>query len=411
MKSFFKNKKGYFLFLFTRLSIVLVKPLTLWILLLQNYKALANDISLFFLLSASLMVIFNNESYYYYYKEYFGASIKSSKLVKELKDYFNGTLNHIFIFATLVFAILYFFLDSLFLSISFLFYLILDKLFDEIQRFYQFNKNFTKWSYLSLIKNYGSFIYILIFSYFRKLGSFETYLSIQFSFSLLSILIFTPINLTSFFRINKRNGIHLIRYFKFYIKRLFLNQLQSISSKNIPLVDRHYINIKSHDLLADYSIITQFSSSIILLVDSFMISHRRKDYVNKNLKIFEIINIKRILFFGISIFFFFELVSFLFLKFSFFNFLSLDSRVLYLTSIYITIYAITQHFSIYCFWHIKRIFTLSIDLLFYFITFLAILFFSLSIVKFVYFLIVLHLFRLTFLILLSISRNSKFHYV
>jgi hypothetical protein len=402
-----KVKYNFFIYLIVRIVTIGFKPFLLWYLIYNEYLIAANRISLFFLIVGSIMVFFNNESNFKYYQICFGKNFSIYKKSKEEILYFKLLITHIFIFSFVSFVLIITYTNDVLISIPILLLLILEKVIDEIQRLSIFKKEFLIWSKQSIVKNFLPFFLILILSIFiEEKYLFFIYIVLTILFNALTIYLY--IENSKFLKIlNYIKHIKILDfkyYFRVYKESLFLNQIQAVSTKNIPLVDRIVYNNYSPSNFAQISLIGQISSLSILFVDYFLISSRRSEYLKMDIKIFELVSIKKtITTFLICIFIFFVSLLAISLKN---RSITVNLSLLYIifSGVYFSLFAISQHFFNFNFWRNKRIYTLLIDLLFYsIILFFYFLFKSDFTSILPYLLFSAHFVRLFFQILLSVN--------
>lgn len=372
-----KLKKDYFIFYLSRVVSMLIKPLLIWMVLRKDYQAEADLIALFYLVLASVMVLLNNEAHFFYYKSYFNTEKQENALlITQAKLYIKRLLIHGISFFVLIYIATFIMIGDWVLSTVFVVLIYLEKVFDEVQRMLQYKKEFTKWSVLILFKTTIPFIVCLIFikkanflinGYFIALFlvGFFPLLYIKKSYFKLFYSVITTIRKQDF-------GYYFIDYFK----KLIFNQIQSFSSRNIPLLDRIIIRFLAPGFLAEYTIICQLASLSVMGVDFFLISHRRSDYLEKTKTIFSIVKKQYLIATYVLIF---AGISAMFLVIKYFNFMNLNNFsgiIVFIIAAYYTTFAISQHFALFAFWRKPRKTTILVDIIFYTISVLSIILFQ-----------------------------------
>ena len=410
-----KISSEYVYFIFSRMIALLVKPLFLWFLLNKEFSDAANVISLFYLTISSVMVVFNNEAHFDFYKSLFESKQRDLRdLFNQKKNYYERFAYHIAIFSSITFILTYILSKNIVYAISFFLILILEKFFDEIQRLLQFKKRFKEWSNIFMLKSITPLVFAVAAFYIfgKETILIGVYLSFYFLITLYIILYKTTSNDKKLFIkvLNDLNFKKIINYLKIYKQKLFLNQLQSFSTRNIPLTDRLVVQFFIPDFLAQISIISQLGTVCIMFVDYFLIAHRRREYIAVRKSIFEIVSLTKLMFFFIVSFISYILLIATGIYFKLLQEIDLSFLLLLMIGLYYSIFAISQHFAQFNFWNLKRKYTLSVDLIFYLVVFSVFLFlrriadfyFSLAIT-----LLVAHICRLVMSTIISIKKKNK----
>lgn len=365
----FKNKE-YLNFVIARVIALLTKPFFLWFLLAISYQYLAEIISIYYLVISSVMVIFNNEAHFEYYKLLFNEEESTQlNLNLERKKYYERIIYHYIIFSTIVFIITFFMVKDLKLTILFFSLVVLEKIFDEIQRLLQFRKLFNSWSVIFMLKSLipliVCFIVYMIFS--NEMVLLIGYFLSAILVNILIIMYFANVQqrMVIFEILKNIKYQNFIKYIKTYKEKLFLNQLQSFSTRNVPLLDRLLIRFFLPGFLPQLSIISQVGSISIMIVDYFLIAHRRKEYLILKKSVFDIITKKKLVVFFILSFLTYVSILLAAKLFGFLNEINIEIMSLLVIGLYYAIFAIGQHFVQFNFWKIKRKYTLSVDISYY----------------------------------------------
>lgn len=404
------NRK--FLFYVARGASVGVKPVTLYILLDFGLTELANLLSIYFLAYASLMIILNNEAHFDFYKNIFSDQkiIWVSKARSEIV-YYQRLIYQFIVFIMILFGLIYLYVDDIFYSLAFLGAISLEKVIDEIQRILLFKKDFEKWSLVMLSKSVGPFL-ILFVPIFSLLSPQTTLFWIFLSSSLMINLVVILLSLTHnqlrrIYRLFLNlNIVSLKRYFNDYRRKLIFNQIQAVSTRNIPLTDRMLIRFFKPELLAQYSFLAQIGTIPVLFIDMFLISTKRKEYLESKKKINEVVSPTKLVLYGLMSLAIFGSIILLLNYVDRLLQIDLSLSLIGLIGVYFCIFAVSQHFANYSFWRVKRKVTLLVDLCYYVMT---IIIFLLLEVKFsaveaiIITLLCTHVIRLVILIVLSRS--------
>jgi hypothetical protein len=378
-------------------------------------KESAALISLFYLAVSSLMVILNNEAHFYFYKAKFSDDASPTLIVREEIKYYEGLVLHGIVFSILVAVLTYFMVGTLWLAVVVFILILLEKVFDEVQRYLQFAQLFIAWSKLMLVRQLIPFFFTVAVI----LGSGDERL-VTITYFLVTFIIFL---IQSYQHTSSRQRKVVLEYvqnlrpeklkeyFNYYRKKLILNQLQSFSTRNVPLLDRVIIRLIEKDFLAVMSVISQMGSLCILFVDYFLISHRRKEYLESGRQIFDIASpLKVLLFWMAALSIFLPVVGGIY-----FSGLSTEIstywKELIIVGFYYSIYAISQHFVNFNFWNRARQYTLGVDFVYYLVC--TVVFLTLPsagfslLVRVAVSLVTGHLLRLTLQVGLAVLNQTK----
>lgn len=344
----------------------------LWFLLMVGHDHLAEQVSIFYLVIGSIMVIFNNEAHFDFYKMLFDGDSSNANMSFRKKSYYERLVYHGIIFSAVVFLLTFIIVGDIGYSILFFFILILEKIFDEIQRILQFQKKFKSWGILFIIKSLAPFISCLgVYAAIKT----ESYVGYAF----FGVTALTNLLLIAYM-VEKRDwrlifGIlskvgpkRLKNYVTIYLEKLFLNQLQSFSTRNVPLMDRLLVRFIMPGFLPQLSIVSQIGSISIMFVDYFLIAHRRGDYLVKSKRVLQIVSLRTLIGFMVVSFLLYSFAIFIGDYLGFLNQINIRMDYLVLLGIYYAFFAIGQHFVNYNFWNIRRKFTLLVDLGYYLIS-------------------------------------------
>ena len=369
-KHLFSFSKDYIYFICARVIGIGIKPLLLIYFLNYHFVSEAASISKLFLILSGTLVLYGVPVHFNYYKRIFDKGEKFLKLRKP----FNIYLTHLFIHGLLITPIVYILIlsvtQNIFFSTLILILLLSEKAFDEIQRFFQFSKEFGKWSIHFLLKNLIPFFLVLIYSQCKLPHPDYFYILTAILCTIFSNIYFVPKFIQTYLKknilsINKEKTIDYIKVLK---EKHWKRFAQSISSANILTADKWVASILYPELFfSELMIISQISNGINIGSSNLIIAHRRKELLQSKNSIKSLwMNGKApLIIFLLGIIVFIALIVFksMFQQLNEITlFLALGVLCSYLT------FALTGPFIEYLFWNGNIKITLLIDSLYFIIT-------------------------------------------
>lgn len=351
-----------FLFIFARVCGLLAKPISLWYLLHQNEIGSADTLARYFFVVSSIFIALNAESHVQYYKHIFGAESSSlNRRSIELRKYISNFAIHSFVFLPVIFVGLYLYFKDPVLSLMFTFFVLFEKIWDELQRGLLFNRNYMAWSKWFTIKSFVVPLSVLFAQFFHvEILIFLSFLSFLFMFLVTKYLIARRV-LHSLVRIPRTIDFRdLMDYCRNYFKFFLWAQLIAFISVNLLSADK-WIASKYLDsrILVELVLIAQFGSSFLIVIDNIFFARSREFYINKKLK--DVIAWRKFIFvsFALSV-----VYSILFWGFKD----ELQLRQLSLLTVCLSFFVfvgigLSRPFVDYAFWHVKRILSAYVELL------------------------------------------------
>jgi hypothetical protein len=359
----------YLFFVFARISGIVVKPLLLSILLKFSLLSEAGSLSQVYLFTSGLLILYSLPVYFDFYKYFFNDKKKIIAIRNEFRNYLVLTFLHLCFVTPVAFFIIYLNLNAFLFSAFVLVLLISEKLFDEIQRFFQFSKMFYRWSVCFLCKMLIPFIISLCLVFLEYSNIVFIYIFVQI---IVNLMIF-------FFNVPKVFVLILVKslipfdksLFKKYFNDLFFKFgtrfIQGISTSNILNADRWLVSILFSKLfLSELMIASQIANSINVGTMNLVFSHRRSEYLRAN-------NSMNNLFAGrltsraIGSLTILSLVSFLFLSHGVLDLKMFTFEKFIMVVVGYVCYSFSASLTEYLYWNGDIRITVSIDFLFYFV--------------------------------------------
>jgi hypothetical protein len=269
------------IFLSSRVFGIVARPLMLYLAISMD-NGQSEIFALLFTLSASVMQLVSFEPHLDYYKEYFSNQPRKRKILREYLHFIKICLGMVATLLVVSASFLWWYFDSFLISIAFSFFIVIDKILDEFQRFNLFDKKFTQWSFIVFIQYFlPVFISLLTFYYISGVELLTIYLSVSVCTGiLLCIFIFKKLNINKF--IDGMNLSKLIRFISLFFK-VFINRFNflivSFTAGHVILSTRYIVMLLDDTIFPVYVMLLMVSNSIVVVVDVFYMSFVRSEYV------------------------------------------------------------------------------------------------------------------------------------
>lgn len=408
-----KLSKNYLYFIFARILGLLVKPLFLMYLLKNGMDDNAATLSQVFLLFGGVFVLYHVPVHFEYYKSNFEYNKSFLSIREEFNIYVTNIVHHVILFFPLVFVLSSLVVDTLYFSILISIYLIIEKIFDEIQRYLLFSKEFKKWSNNFLFKTVIPFILTLMYIQFEYSYPIVFFLII----TIISLLLIIKKNIPYFILKYIYNKVLLTMTIKklhqyIYIlkNKYFSKFILGISTSNVLNIDKWLASLLyTKTLLAELTLASQISNGISVAMNYATISNRRTELIKEE-------NTLSSLLLGWKV----PLISLVLFSMVIVLISSVDTitesikelnfnMILFIVLSY-SIYAITQPLSEYLFWNYKIKVLLFVDAIYFIIMITS------GIILYIYdsytyipvFFLIGHLFRCMAQLLLVYKSGNKY---
>jgi len=362
----------YYYFIFARVIGLLSKPFILWFLLTSEQNVASEDFSQFYLILGSFFMLLSVPVHSNFYRNFYNKESRNwFNLARLYREYLVNITTHVAM-VLLPFMIIspFFITDKLLLTLFIIFFLI-EKIFDEIQRHMQFEKDFTVWSNLFLIKNTAPVFFIIFLVFLENNSLFLGFL--LFSIALTSLLLSRHIDRRLFkifpllcASIYTRMRRYLVEFKREYLKK-YLFGLFNANAHQIDKWMYYFFDLKAK--LAEIMLVGQIGNAMTIGSSYATVSGRRADFVNncKNIKdIFSGMKtfiVSSILFiFGIAV-----------IYSGAYQFAQIQISTIFLTLFAYFFFSLSQPLLEYVFWNVSDKHKLLIDI-FYFLFFIALLF-------------------------------------
>ena len=342
---------------------MVVKPLLLWVLIKRESNDASYFVANYYFLIGATFIIFNSESHIEYYKKKFGNNFYSTDMTLfEYVRYIKYTVWHVSFFVPVLFFGYFFYFIDLKISLFFCVYSIIEKVWDEFQRYMIFNQEYRSWSIWFIYKTLAFSLSVLVSEFF------DTNLAeIIFTMLLVHIILLFYFKLKSkkiiflIYRLLKK--INLKKYIKIYKTRIFTAQILAILSINVLQIDKWIVKFDdANELFTELVLIGQAGSIYLVIIDNIFFSRNRDVYVKKNVDIKCVLNWPFL--FLVSVIY---ILTFTYLASASENYIDLKKISIFNAILIILFYIViglTKPLTEFLFWHYSRSKALAIDFTF-----------------------------------------------
>lgn len=358
---------SYLYFIAARIIGLAHKPLILYYFIDNELVSSASLISMVYLSLSSLLVLFSIPFHIDFYKVFFsdGASLLGVRGL--IKKYTASVFTHTVVVTPIIFIILIYSVDEVYLALLITLLLLVEKFYDEIQRFLLFSKEFIKWSNIFLIKTLAPITLSIVTNYFFSVDLVVFYIIFSIFIGFVVNVLATP----KFIKVMLKNmSLKLKGNIPFYTKQLrekyLFRYIISILNRNIMSVDKWIINFMNiPGLFIELTFLSQLGNGITTGGNYLYVSNRRSDLLNVNNNLSSLWNMGKVLLYTF-IMVLGLYITLLFMKFS--DLIELDyfsAFLIFILFMSYAIYAVTEPISEYLFWNKDAKLIIGIELVFY----------------------------------------------
>lgn len=358
---------SYLYFVAARVIGMAHRPLLLYYFMHNEMVSSASIISMLYLFLSGLLVLFSIPFHIDFYKVFFSNKVSLLSARDLIQKYISSVFTHITVITPIILIILIYSVDEVYLALLITLLLLVEKIYDEIQRFLLFSKEFVKWSNIFLIKMLVPIILSIVTNYLFSVDFVISYI-------IFSILIGFVVCIGAMPKYIKRMlkiGVSNIRgNITFYTKQVrekyFSRYIISILNRNIMNVDKWIINsMNISALFIELTFLSQLGNGISIGGNYLYVSNRRSDLINVNNNLSSLWNMGKVLIYT-TIMVLGLYLALLLMKFS--GLIELDyfsAFLIFILFMSYAIYAVTEPISEYLFWNKDAKLIIAIEIVFY----------------------------------------------
>jgi len=274
----------YLYFIIARVIGLSARPALLFYFVSTDSMEYAGNIALIYLYLAGVMILFSVPVHFDFYKKYFGSKEKLKVCRMEIEQYALLLTNHFFLIVGFVLIFIFIMFDDKLLASLVVFLLISEKVFDEIQRFMQFAKNFTLWSNVFIIKSIFPLLCVVWADKMEVEGLVYIYIFLLVFLNLIIFYVLVPPYFKKVFSGKFKIKLKSINEYYYYFKSMLLDKfLLGVTNVNIINADKWILSIFHKKLmLTEVMMISQVANGIPIAASYAFMSHRRAELVGRN---------------------------------------------------------------------------------------------------------------------------------
>lgn len=358
----YNNHNEVIVFYFARALGLIVKPLTLWFLLKINAEDESYFVATYYFLVAATFVVLNSEAHIPFYKLRFGGgAVDTSIRAHVFRSYMGGLICHVYVFLPVIFVGFLFYFSSFLPALVFTVFVLMEKIWDEIQRDLIFSRRYLDWSIWFVVKAVVPSIAIMIAFWL----DWNMYICLGF-FLLISGVVnvyrFIPKRMLLIIVCICRRMLHctITAYFTMYRQRFGVAQVIAITSINLLNVDKWLVGgMNSERLMIELVLMAQVGTIYIVMIDNVFFSRSRDLYVKSKACISDITRWPLMLKISIG-----YLAISMIMLFSFREYLGIEQLSFMQTvvvSLCFVVVGVTRPLAEHAFWHVPRKYAAMID--------------------------------------------------
>jgi hypothetical protein len=365
-----KSNHAYWYFIIARVVGMTVKPIFLYYFLYNDMIDSAALISLVYLFLSGLFVIFSVPVHFDFYKVFFEKNKTLAGTKNCVKNYLSSLFSHITLVFPIILLVILIGVEDMYMAIIIFILLLSEKVFDEVQRFLIFSKEFVIWSNIFLFKTIAPLICSFILYFILPLEKGLIIYYIVFT-AMSNVLIGKYMIPNYIFKLIKCNAVNFQKNIPAYLEKLKLRYFSKFSigimRVNVLNSDKWLLSMFNFPaLFTEVTLISQFSNAINVGSNYMFISNRRSELLHKNNNLNSLWRGVRVPFFTVLLacFVLTIIISLIYLKWIEIGILPILSIILIAGSY--AIFAITEPIYEYLFWNINVKILLKIEAVFYF---------------------------------------------
>lgn len=277
-------RTDFLLFTAARVVGIGIRPLILFLAATNGFADFSDAFALFATAVAGSFVVFGNEAHIRLYRAEFNGTKDILRLYAATRFFVLNIASHVIWFSALGALLLYVWTSNFWLSAFGLIVLLAEKIYDEYQRYYTFQRAYIKWT-IGFGFRYGApGLAVLIPIALGIQPTLALYVAAYIVACLVYIAIWERQTMVFYWRLYARywqRGRQLITYIRTYFSDLYANQAWSFLAANFYLLDRMMIN-QSAVSIGTYVLFCNLFNLAVFVHTTLYYVHRRADLINEN---------------------------------------------------------------------------------------------------------------------------------
>jgi len=278
------SRYPYLYFIVARIVGLGAKPLFLLYLMSLGMDDMAADLAVVYLLLAGVCVLFSVPVHFDFYKNYFEYGKGFIGARNSFKKYIRLIVSHVYFISPVVLMLVFISVENALFAFLVYMMLLSEKIFDEIQRFLQFEKKYVEWSNAFIGKTLLPIVTAIILLDVIDFPVLEIYLFNTIICNYIVYNYYVP----SFVHEIVRGSLRVrISDVKIYLNELmaanFKRFLMSVMHANILNADKWLVAFfKIKILVTELMLIAQFSNVVVVASNYAFVANRRSELLRAN---------------------------------------------------------------------------------------------------------------------------------
>lgn len=267
---------GYKIFIVSRVSMLALRPLFLMFLLYFNYEQFSTIYALAITIIQGALFLLNSEAHRAFYLVYFDKHRNAFSTSKAFEKYTSYCLNHVYLAVFPVFLLCLLMTKDIIVSLLLCGCCVMEKVYDEIQRFDIYSRNYLQWSINCLIKFVIPLAISAVVVFVNE--NLAIYLFFGMYIFSISLIIYRHPSFTN-------RSLERIYGLKFYLKKHILKNrhllIYSLLVSNVLYLDRMLVGFFFKDNIDTYILTCNMSVMLVIAYDYLYLTKRKPDLVLK----------------------------------------------------------------------------------------------------------------------------------
>lgn len=275
----------YACFIFARAIGLVAKPLLLMLTMRFGEAEQTGQLASTFLVLTSVFFLLHVPFHFDFYQELFMNSKRLEQIRRTYTQYIENLLSHVLLMTPIIFCCSLLLVKSLSLACLLAFALPIEKLYDEQQRMYLFEKEYKRWSVLFLLKSSLPCVSYLLALYVRIPCPVAVLVIVNLSTVIVAYLYMVPCLIV-------RHLLKVLKAFRYRCVVKYLGDLKreyfarfslSLLRSNVMSIDKWIIAVLySGNVLGSFVLVGQFGNLVTVGMNYVTIANRRKQLLDSN---------------------------------------------------------------------------------------------------------------------------------
>ena len=270
---------------------LIIKPASLWFVARSGQAGVSTFLATYYFVVAATFIALNCEAHISYYRSRFGGAAPGANAAGTgFSRYLTDLSGHILVFLPLLGAAFALYFGDLWMAAAFTIFVLLEKLWDELQRDLIFSHQYTRWSVWFIVKMLAPVVAVAAHLYLGwNVLLCMTVASLLVASAVAWKVVPAAVRRVAAYAVQRACGMSLARYLKAYRNRFAIAQLVAVTSVNVVNTDKWLApSLGDPRLLVELVLLAQFGAAFLVLIDNVFFSRNRSHYVRPKTSLTEI---------------------------------------------------------------------------------------------------------------------------